>query len=186
MQQLIKNRMLILLLLVLLVIKFIWVPLWDEKQQAWQRIVALEKSAAKSQSLIEQESKIQERSGIIESMLDSIELFIPTTQNMSGLKLQQQQKVEALISSHSLTITQISWNDGLLEQGIQPIYLDIRLSGEVNKLIEFMISLEQSTDFNVYGLESLRMNFNGQSDDKMGNFRGSLMLVLPVRGQDGG
>lgn len=176
MDNLTQKPLLILSLLFLVMLKFVWLPSWEEKQLYWSRTAELKKSVVKSENLLENISMLKGMNSELATMLKRLSAEFPSAENLTKLKLARQQQLEKLFAKHNVSIQQVNWKDGLLDNNVYPLRLDLSVQGELTGFIDMMLELETHSDFNTVTLLDMRMNIDGQSDLKLGSLRGSMSL----------
>jgi hypothetical protein len=167
-------------LLLLILARFIWQPLWQSKQESWQQLQFSETARFKTQSLLTQADSMEQARQDMREILISAEKKLEKASDMTVFKLQTQQQLEQVFAQHSLQITLSSWREGLAEDSIQTLVLDLRFNGKLKQYLELLAQLQESSLYPSLVITEQQLTMRGQSPDSMGNITGSISLRLAV------
>ncbi|QYK00281.1 hypothetical protein [Shewanella psychrotolerans] len=181
MQELIKYKRYLILVAVLVLIKFAWVPLWVSKQENWQQQQQTQSNLNKTRALLALKDEMLTRKTLMAARLKKVESSFAQTASITSYKLTAQSKLESLFKRHSIELNNSSWRDGLKTDDIQTLLLDIRFSGSLKQYLNLLQELQQNEDFANVSLDSNRLTIRGQTSDRLGSVNGSVSLKLAVK-----
>lgn len=181
MESLIKYQKLLLLLGVLMLAKFVWVPLWESKQTYWQQLSQGQHNLAKMQALITLSTPMAERSAEIAQVQSELEALIPQSDDLTSYKLTAQSELEALFKRHALPLSSTSLRDGIGEQDIHVLLLDLRFNGKLKSYLSLLQEFEQNKAFMNLTVISDQLIIRGQNADSLGLVDGTVSLQLAVK-----
>lgn len=178
MEELKKHAWLLALLTLLLVAKFIVVPIyqWQDKQQA--EIYLLEAKQGKISKVLNEKDNTTKLKQKLEAVLKQTDGLIFPYQEDAKFKLNQQKMLEALLSQFNLTTQHVGWQvarskDHLLLTSY-PIL--IRFSGKTTDVIQFLAAIEANSQR--IEVNEFNFSFKGQREKTLGRINGSVTLML--------
>lgn len=177
-----KGYISVLLLLVLA--RFVWQPLWQAKQETWQQLQFTEAAQSKAQALLILADDMQHYEHNMQSLLTLTEAKLGNVSSITSFKLQTQQQLEKLFAQHNLQITLSSWREGIEEGDIQTLLLDLRFSGKVKHYLNLLQQLQQSTLNPSMVIIEQQLNITGQTTLSMGTTDGNISIRLAVARQE--
>lgn len=177
-----KGYISVLLLLVLA--RFVWQPLWQAKQDSWQQLQFSETARQKAQALLALEDEMQQAQMDMQALLLATEQKLAAVADLTRYKLQTQQQLEQLFNQYDLQITLSSWRDGISENGIQALVLDLRFNGKVKNYLRLLQQLQQSAVMPSLVITEQQLTVRGQAADSMGSADGSISFRLAVIQQE--
>lgn len=163
-------------LLLLMIVRFVWQPLWQAKQDNWQQLQFSETARKKAQALLTLETEMQQAQQQIQMLLQAAENNLGKAADLTRYKLQTQQQLEQLFSQHKLQITQSSWRDGLTDEGVQTILLELRFNGQVKDYLRLLQQLQQDGSLPSMVITEQHLSNLGQTGQSMGNTQGRVSL----------
>jgi len=181
MQELMKYKRYLILVGVLVLIKFVWVPLWETKQENWQQQQKTRSNLNKTKALLALKDEMHERQQIMSYRLQEAESHFAQTDNVTSYKLTAQSKLESLFKRHDIELSNSSWRDGLKNDDIQTLLLDIRFEGQVKQYLHLLQELQQNDEFTNVSPESNQMSIRKQTAQKLGSVNGRVSLKLAVK-----
>lgn|GEM_PF-1962522 len=184
MAELKQHALLLSIILILVIAKFVIVPVFAWQDEILSDITLLDKKQDKITSVLGQqnENKINnEQLNVLIS--DADKMFFPYQQE-SAFKLSQQKMLESLLSTHKLKSQNIGWQASTLLEGLTATRYSImiRFSGQTADAIRFMGALESQVrrieikDFNV--------SLKGQRAENLGQVNGQVILYLYVNNME--
>lgn len=178
-----KGYISVLLLLVLA--RFIWQPLWHSKQENWLQLQYSETARHKVTALLALADDMQHVQQQIQQLLASAEQKLGNGNNLTEFKLQNQQQLEQLFLQHNVQITLSSWRDGLVTDDVQTLVLDLRFSGKLKHYLNLLTQLQQSAIIPSMVIIEQQLTIRGQTADDMGDASGSISVRLAITRQEG-
>ncbi|GIU46053.1 hypothetical protein [Shewanella algidipiscicola] len=181
MQELIKYKRYLILVAVLVLMKFVWVPLWETKQDNWQQQQQAQSNLNKTRALLALKDEMLVRKTTMSVRLEQAESGFAQTASITSYKLTAQSKLESLFKRHNIELSNSSWRDGLKTNDIQTLLLDIRFTGSLKQYLSLLQELQQNGDFANVSLDSNQLSIRGQTSDKLGSVNGQVSLKLAVK-----
>lgn len=181
MQELMKYKRYLILVAVLVLIKFVWVPLWVTKQENWQQQQKTQSNLNKTRALLALKDEMKARHETMSTRLQQAESGFAQTASITGYKLTAQSKLERLFKHHDIELSNSSWRDGLINDDIQALLLDIRFSGSLKQYLHLLRELQQNVEFANVSLDSNQLSIRGQTAQKLGRVNGRVSLKLAVK-----
>lgn len=176
-----QHSFLLGLVAILLLIKYVFLPLID-----WQDSVVIEnknlnKKLQKSFYVINHEVDNVEFNNRLDELLNLAEpvLFPPAVE--VEFKLSTQQKLEKALESRSLTLSKIAWQSmkNVGETNLKEYFIDTHIDGNTLKLVEFLIAIEEDKRF---GINKFNIDMNS-SKDNLGYSRARVTFYLYMKGE---
>ncbi|KKO46969.1 hypothetical protein WG68_03280 [Arsukibacterium ikkense] len=174
----------IIVLLILLLARFVWQPLWQSRQDNWQQLQYSENARHKAQALLTLGDDMQQAQQQIQTLLATAESKLGTANDLTRYKLQIQQQLEQLFATHQLQITLSSWRDGIADSGIQTLVLDLRFSGKAKNYLKLLHQLQHSAIIPSMVIIEQQLTMRAQTPDSMGTADGNMSLRLAVTSQE--
>ena len=178
MAELKEHAWLLALIALLLIAKFIIVPIyqWQDKQQA--EISLLAKKQNKISKVLKEKDHTAKLNQVLDTVLKQAEGLISSYQEDAKFKLNQQKMLESLLSQFNLTTQHVGWQvDRTKDSPLFTSYpILIRFSGKTTDVIQFLAAIEinpqriEVNDFN--------FSFKGQREKTLGRINGNVTLML--------
>ena len=165
----------------LMVAKFVVVPIFTWQAQIIAEIKEQEKKLGKTSNLLTKEDGFDSLNQQVSQQLKSAELLLYPSQKSSVFKLEQQKYFEGLAAKHKLTLMNFSWQANSEDKKLQVIryQASVRLKGNISNLIGFITVLEsQQQRIEIHGFN---IPMKGQKDNSLGrsqNARFSLRFYV--------
>ncbi|WP_394146921.1 hypothetical protein [Shewanella atlantica] len=176
-----KYKRYLILVAVLVLIKFAWVPLWETKQENWQQQQKNQSNLNKTRALLALKDEMQARQETMLKRLQQAELGFAQATNVTSYKLASQSNLERLFKRHDIELSNSSWRDGLKNDDIQTLLLDIRFAGSLKQYLKLLKELQHNAEFANVSLDSNQLSIRGQTEDKLGRVNGRVTLKLAVK-----
>jgi len=166
------------LLLLLLAVKFVFVPIvdWQNEQLLniklqTKRISRAELALANVDNNAQLLSQLQSQSQVLHK------LFYPFSEE-ANFKLQQQQWLEGLIAKHQFKINNVGWvfSAKVLGQPLIKHQLSVSFEGSTFALPSLQAEIEESPQW--VDISSFTFNLRGQRNFNLGSLSGNLDLVF--------
>lgn len=181
MQSLEQYKHYLILLLLLVLAKFVWVPLWDSKAEYWQTQQQAERNLVKTQALLLIGGQMSEQQQQMQALVEKLENAMTQTKDITSFKLNIQSQLEKLVKTHQLEISSSDWREGLLKDDIQTLLLDLRLVGKTKHYIEFFAAMQKIPDLRQLVVVSQSFSVRGQNDTSMGSINGQVSVSVSVK-----
>ncbi|MGI2113424.1 hypothetical protein ACRN9G_07460 [Shewanella frigidimarina] len=181
MQELIKYKRYLFLIGLLILIKYIWQPLWDSKQENWQNQQYLQSNLNKTRALLAIKQDMSQKYSLMSQRLAEAESGLASTDNLISYKLTTQSDLEKLFKQFDISISNSTWRDGLIDEGVQSLFLDIRYSGSLLQYLNFLNNLQQDESYSNITIATNQISISGQSAERLGTINGAMSLSLAVK-----
>ncbi|MEH8021205.1 hypothetical protein [Rheinheimera metallidurans] len=171
-------------LLLLLLARFVWQPMWLSKQEHWLQLQYSENAQHKARALLALEQDMQQVQQDMQQLLALAEAKLGNGEDLTQFKLHSQQQLEQLFLQHNMQITLSSWREGLAEGGVQTLVLDLRFNGKLKHFLTLLNQLQQSAIIPSMVIIEQQLTIRGQTEVDMGNVDGSISIRLAVARQE--
>ena len=147
MEEVKKYSLLLSILAMLFIIKIFIVPIIDWQNNTLLEINNIERKLGKIEKGLSKESKLIALNQKVTNELERAEQLFFKTQTESLFKLEQQQKLEALLEKYQINVTNISWSVAtpLKEYGLTKYQAKIRFDTKLVKAIDVLTALEKNS-----------------------------------------
>jgi uncharacterized membrane protein YcgQ (UPF0703/DUF1980 family) len=171
-----KNIVLITILSVLVLVKFVLVPVFDWQNNKMEQITQLERKIKKSKDYIVRLPEMTAQQEQLTTVINTYKEQTDTYNDIGRYKLNKQRQLEALFSQYNVEIKALNWRDEVsTEQGISiPMYL--QFTGQLKSFINLKLDILASGS-NIE-LEKFNLNIAGQLEKSLGRVNGNLTIVF--------
>jgi len=107
--QLLNKRIMLPILAVLLIVRFILVPIFTWQQEQIEQIDAKSQRLNKSSNVIARIPLIKESLGQLKLKNNQLQKIYYNHASLNGLKLQLQQQIETLFTQHNIKVKNFTW-----------------------------------------------------------------------------
>lgn len=146
-----KNKDTILIIAVLILLKFVAVPVieWQEQKQVELHLLA--KKLAKYEQIASNKNNITKDADLLSNKIYQIEKQFVDTQEVGVFELQMQQHVEAQLKEYNLRSTNIGWKPTVLvaDDYLQRHILDFSFEGKTENIVTYLLALENQSHIQV-------------------------------------
>jgi hypothetical protein len=166
------------LLALLLVLKFLLVPLIQWQNETLWSIKQNHKRLSHAATAAVNMSANQRQLSQLQQQLKQIQaVFYPQLKEAS-FKLEQQQLLESLLAEHHFNVSNIGWTYSaqVLGQPLIKHQLSVSFDGDTFDLPSLYLTLDRNPQW--IDVMSFSFNLMGQNEKSLGRFRGSLDLVF--------
>jgi len=180
--QLLRNYPYLSALLVLLIaLKFLFVPLVQWQNDTLWSISQNDKRLSRAMGAITHIDSNRVQLGALQQQLGQLQTFFYPSQDEASFKLEQQQWLEALIAEHNFTVSNIGWTYSaqVLGQPLIKHQLSVSFDGDTFDLPRLYLALDSNSQW--IDVMSFSFNLIGQNEKSLGRFRGSVDLVFYQR-----
>ncbi|MBE0360565.1 MULTISPECIES: hypothetical protein [Pseudoalteromonas] len=173
-----KHQLALGALALLIILKFIIVPLFDWQNEQLSQLANLQKRASKSQNVIINQNQISKSQQQINAQLKAINSLFISYKSEAEFKLAMQQQIEQTIASKQLQINTSSWLPSLLVANGQLMRHQLRLNikGSTLNYIKLITLLENTAP--KAELKTFNINLNGQNNEQLGRVEGTIELAF--------
>ncbi|WP_337841048.1 hypothetical protein [Rheinheimera sp.] len=171
-------------LVVLLVARFVWQPLWETRQENWQQLAFNQNTLAKTQALLTLSAEMSEAQQHMGMLVKAAELKLTPAENLTRVKLDTQQQLEQMFNQHNLQISLSAWRDGVMQQDVQTLVLDLSFSGKLQDYLKLQQQMQQQVSLPSLLLLNQRLNIRGQNAQQLGDVTGDVSLRVAIRLKD--
>jgi len=178
MAELKKHALLIAFIAILIVIKFVLIPVIEWQDNQLQEIRLLEKKQQKIDKVLLNTSKVENLNLQLNKVLLKVNTALFSYQKESIFKLNQQKMLEAMLKKHDLKLDRIGWKTSaeVSESAMIAYRLEMRLKGKTANVIQFITDLESHDK--LIEINKFTVSFKGQNNKKLGTIIGNLTLQL--------
>ena len=166
------------LLVLLLVLKFLLVPLIQWQNETLWSIKQNHKRLSRADTATVNISANQRQLGTLKLQLEQIQSVFYPPQKEASFKLEQQQLLESVLAEHNFKVSNIGWTYSaqVLGQPLIKHQLSVSFDGQTFDLPNLYLALDNNSQW----IDVLGFSFNliGQNENSLGKFRGSLDLVF--------
>jgi len=187
MSELTKYKSPLTFIAILVLAKFVWLPMWDLKEASWQEYKDINNTQAKTLALVGLAEEMQGTHLEAQKILEQVNHQILSTNNLTKFKLTVQAGLGDLFVDYNLNVTTLSWRDGIEADGVKQLFVDLNVNGKMRSFLSISTQLKEK--LKQVELTKLKLNIQRQTEDSLGLARGNLTLKLSVRlinDEDGG
>lgn len=172
-----KHRHLLILLAVLMVVKFVLVPIVEWQDGVISDIKFQEKKLMKVTKVLNNESNVNVVMAQLNEQLLSAKQLIHTHVPEAKFKLTQQLNFEELLAKYNLTIINIGWNSNSLikELDVTRFQMNIRFNGNMIDIIHFYTEIEGQKPW--IEIDALNLNHRSLAIGTLGFVKGGMISV---------
>jgi hypothetical protein len=166
------------LLVLLVVLKFLFVPLVQWQNDTLWSISQNDKRLSRATGAITDIDSNRGQLEALQQQLGQLQTFIYPSQDEASFKLEQQQWVEVLIAKHNFKVSNIGWTYSaqVLGQPLIKHQLSVSFDGNTFDLPNLYLALDSNPQW--IDVTGFSFNLIGQNEKSLGRFRGSLDLVF--------
>ncbi|SFC52347.1 hypothetical protein [Pseudoalteromonas denitrificans] len=175
-----KHALLLSFMAVLIVAKFIFVPIFDWQNKQLQSIKLLEKKQQKMTSVLTSKNETNEANTSLIKINSVGESFFFPYQTESAFKLKQQKMLETLVTKHKVQIERIAWQVITVfeDLSVKRYQLQLSIKGKTNQVVELFSAFENNEK--LIDIKNFNVSFKGQRENTLGQLSGNLTLQLYV------
>ena len=178
MAELRKHAMLLSILSLLILLKFIVLPVFAWQDALIEEISQSDKKITKINTVLENSERINQLNDSLNNALLPIESLLFNVTSEAQFKLEQQKMLEELLIKHDLKSQNIGWQTPtfLEEQSITRYPIKLSFNGKTIDTMKFITELESLQK--LIEIVEFNMFLKGQNEDKLGSVNGNLTLHL--------
>ncbi len=176
MAELKQHAWLLSLVAILIIAKFIVVPVFDWQAEILAEITLLEKQQSKITKVLGQKNNTTSaNSGLMAALKQAEGLFFPFKTETS-FKLTQQKMLEVLLAKYDIRSQHIGWQTAtnFKELAVIRYPIQLRFTGKTKDVIDFMVALEAKNE--LIEINDFNLSLKRQSEQRLGNINGRLTL----------
>ncbi|SEK46974.1 hypothetical protein SAMN05216262_101434 [Colwellia chukchiensis] len=169
-----NRKMLLLVLLVLLIARFVIVPIVDWQDEKLASIAANSNNLHKSEQVIARSEKIATELAHVKQLNQTLSDKYFQQANLNDFKLKLQQQLESLFSQHNLKVKNFSWVAHIPGDVVQE-RANISFEGEIKNVVALQLAMAQLPQL----LQIIQWNFpiRNMSETSLGTTRGQLLVA---------
>jgi hypothetical protein len=139
-----KYHQALFLIAVLVLIRFVFVPVFEWQDQKMVELGLLEKKTARVTRLLNTTEQIIADAENLDSALEEVSSLFYDNYSNDGFKLEQQQMVEARLAARGLSPNSIGWRVEADMEGapLRKYQLQYSLAGDAKEVVQYLIDLE--------------------------------------------
>jgi len=174
MAELKQHAWLLSLVALLLIVKFIIVPIFDWQDMKLAKIILLEKKQAKIDNVLTKKSN-NVNADLDLTLAQANKIFF-SFQPSAAFKLEQQKMLESMLEKHKVKPINIGWKTSTFFEQLQITRypLNVQFTGKTIDIIKFLTAIEAKE--NRIEIESLNLSIKGQRTNTLGRVNGSITL----------
>lgn len=158
----------LLVIVVLVIARFIVVPLldWQDNTLAEQKL--LERKVYKANQLLNHKEQLIEQQALVESAIAKLTPLFYRPEDIDAFKLAEQQKIEEQLNTQSLASKRIGWQTLYQLPGttIRRLDLEYNFEGEGSQVLQYLLELER--DQHLIQTPEFSLSFRGQREGQVG------------------
>lgn len=150
------------LVLILVVIKFILLPLQQAQQNLHQELAGLNKRLHRSQALVEQKDMLQQWQSTQQQELQTLLQPFPEVTAAAKYRLTLQQQLQQVAAENQVSVTFFDWlTDTPLEVfDLHRGRISLRVEGNASNIMQLHLKLEQQ--FPHFSMRDIRATWRGE------------------------
>jgi hypothetical protein len=169
---------------ILIVIKFVFMPIIQWQNSLLADIALLKNKSSKIELLLNNQHETEQLLSTYTAVLKPMAHIFNEKRPESDFKLAQQKWLESLMEKHGISIKNTSWQlvSTIESPKVKQFQLKVNFSGKTEDLRRIMQSLESQTPL-VY-VNDFLINIKKQSKTRLGSVSGSLTLHFYMKNND--
>lgn len=180
MEQIRQYQKYMLPLAVLVIIKFVFLPLWQLKEENYRQLAATNYNLEKTIALAGLSQQMHVRAEDMGALLAAAEQYLRQGAESTQLKLDAQAELESLLAKHQLTLSNSSWKEGLGNSEAKLFFYDCNFSGTLANYLQFISELSSSPLNKFYYIQDARLRISDQNAQTSGNVEATLSIGMAV------
>lgn len=177
MHELAKYKNYLWVVAALVLAQFVWLPQWSAKQEKWELLNSLNRTMARASQLLANKDLVLENKQELEHIVVGRRAQLQRAENINRYRLTQQSSIESLAAAQKISVTQVSWRDGLVKSSVHTQLMEIRLTGGLQNYLEFLDALQRQYPY--FEITTADASLQGQDKSAAGTV--SVNLALSVR-----
>jgi len=178
MNELKKHGFLLSIIIILIIIKFIIVPVFDWQSGKLSIIRLLEKKQLKVEKVLANQKEYINANESLVTIFKQIDSLFSHQKSESAFKLTQQQTIEKLLAQFNLKSQNIGWKGVSLLESIQlkRFQVEIHFKGKSIDVINFIVELEKQPQW--IDIIDFNLSVKGQKKDEIGSMDGRININM--------
>lgn len=180
-QELRRHKLALSVIAVLVVIKFLLVPLMEWQEQKVSEIALLESKQNRMQQIFSNQQQLESYQLRLQQRLQEAQRYFLPLKDDSAFQLEQQKWLEARVNEHELKLSNIGWSPKLdmPELNAAVFRAQLSLEGRTLDVINFLQHLHSQSHY--IEVRDMTINYSRQTARKLGRARVRLNLGFPAR-----
>lgn len=175
MSKLTDKNVLVPLLLLLLLARFVVVPVIEWQNARWQSLQVLEKQLAKANNVLSRGEQYQQTLDALKATNDELLKHYYQQNNVNALKLSFQQELEQLVKKHNVTIRNFNWPNEL-PGDITKLSAQLTVAGKTRDVASLHLDLVQHAK--LIQVERFNLVIKKMKTGSLGEVSGNLLLTI--------
>jgi hypothetical protein len=178
MQDIKKHKIALSLIALLLIIKFVFVPVFEWQNETLLEVDLLQKQVSRIDNVLNNRQEIESYGdSLANSLAFSSELFLVSS-DVSTFELEQQQWLELKIGEYELIAKNIGWSPSQKHAGSNLVAHNVQLNidGNTSNIIKFIQDLQSQKYY--IGVQAFNIRFKSQSGQSLGTGVTRLNLIF--------
>ncbi|ODB36786.1 hypothetical protein BB427_01880 [Pseudoalteromonas sp. BMB] len=181
----IKNkRGLLSILAILLVLRFIIVPVFDWQEQRTAEIKQIEARLEKSSLIVKNQQSLDTAKEELGKRSDTLKLFIYPAANEADFRFQVQKELNEVISRHQLEVKNIGWLTRLEIESAALTRHQVRISVSGKTVNLQALLMEIDSKLNKVFVSEFKSTFKYLTSDSLGLSEATLVLAMYAQQED--
>ena len=175
-QQFKKYKLLLLITLLLIVIKFIIVPIFNWQSVQISKAESQQLRLIKANSIIAQKESFTLAADSASESLRQYEDALFDSEEINGFKIDKQKEISRYLKENNLTLLNIGWQPELqfLNAQLHREQVRLNIGGETHNVAQFIYFIENHSK--LVSVEQLSFNIRGLTPDESGTAEASLLI----------
>ena len=181
MKELKKHQFLLSVVALLIIIKWLYVPIVDWQDERYFEIKQKQNRLSKSSAVLKQSNVYSQKNDLLaDSLAIANDIFVEK-QDDSLFKLEQQKFVEQMLSKLGLSLTRTVWENALesVEPQIKQYKMKVFFKGRTNDMVRYVTELEKHKPY--IEVNDFIFNINKRNKEPFGSVSGNLTLSLYMK-----
>jgi len=178
MNELKKHAVLLSVLSLLLLVKFIYVPIVDWQNALYLNLQQQEKKLTKIDKVLKQKDKVTQANAQLDKLLAiKTSVFFSQAQE-SKFQLAQQKMIESLFEKNNVKVTKFAWRktQQLVTLSANHYKVQVNIKGKTSDLVQLMSAVEHYTPY--IEVSDFSLKVQRQKNLLLGTVSGNLTLHL--------
>ncbi|REL34891.1 hypothetical protein [Thalassotalea euphylliae] len=174
----VNQQYLIMLLALLLVAKFILVPIIEWQDELIADTSVKKRQALKAERLLSIETELKQTIENLDEQVAKLNTHVPKVDE-DNFKINTQKSLVGIFNSHKIKIERAAWLVPPDRGNMYPVTIQLSLSGRMSDFLASHYDIE--ANFPAAKIEELRININRHLEKSMGTFKGRISLKFFIQ-----
>lgn len=170
-----KHKVMLLVLIGLLIIRFVLFPIFEWQEKQISLIATKEQKLIKTNNIINRLPQITESLAQLKQSNNNLQTHYFNEKSLNAFKLQQQQRIETLFSQHQLKVTNFNWVVEVPGDEITQIRAKVSFQGKAKNFAMLQLTIAQLPE--LLNLLQWDLYIKRMSDNSLGDAHGAIYLT---------